>query len=239
MLNTLAKLPAEGAPTLLFLLFHGQGQDEAAMQPLAMALAAEYPQAAVLCLRAPNPADPTPRGRSFGHQFFSRIGLTDENRVERMQAALPGFIAQVRALQQHFAMPWEQTALAGFSQGGILSLEAVQHEAQLAGRVLAFGARHTAAPDHAPVDTTVHLFHGIADAVISYRHAVDSAERLLAHGADVTADILPGIGHELHPALIDKALDQLRTFLPRKVWRDVMAEAPVLPRAASSRELGD
>lgn len=239
MLNTLARLPAQGAPTLLFLLFHGQGQDEASMQPLAEALGAEYPQAAVLCLRAPNPADPTPRGRSFGYQFFSRIGLNDENRVERLRAAMPAFVAQVRSLQQHFAMPWAQTALAGFSQGGILSLEAVQREPELAGRVLAFGARHTMPPEHAPADTTVHLFHGITDAVISYRHAVDSAERLLALGADVTADILPGIGHELHPALIDKALGQLRTFLPKKVWRDVMAEAPVLPRAASSRELGD
>ena len=51
--------------------------------------------------------------------------------------------------------------------------------------------------------------------------------------------MLPGIGHELHPALIDKAIEQLRTFLPKKVWREVMSEAPVLPRAASSEELGD
>ena len=46
-------------------------------------------------------------------------------------------------------------------------------------------------------------------------------------GADVTADIRPGIGHELHPQLIDKALEQLRML-----WHgydivvECVAEAP-------------
>ena len=47
------------------------------------------------------------------------------------------------------------------------------------------------------------------------------------------------IGHELHPKLVAQAIEQLRTFLPKKVWREVMAEAPLLPRVASSDELGD
>ncbi len=238
MLNTLVRLPADGPPDLLYLLFHGQGQDEEAMRPLAMALAGEYPQAAVLCLRAPHAADPPPgRPRGFGYQYFSRIALTDENRIERMLVEVPGFVARVRALQQEFGIGWERTALCGFSQGGIMSLESVQREPHLAGRVLAFGARHSVVPEQPPVDTTVHFFHGMADPVISFRFAVDSAELLLAMGADVTADIVPGVGHEVHPLLVEKALEQLRTFLPRRVWREVMSEAPVIPRPASSREL--
>jgi phospholipase/carboxylesterase len=51
--------------------------------------------------------------------------------------------------------------------------------------------------------------------------------------------VLPGIGHELHPRLVETALGQLRTFLPKKLWRDAMAEAPVVSRVASSEELGD
>ena len=49
---------------------------------------------------------------------------------------------------------------------------------------------------------------------------------LVALGADVTADVLPAIGHELHPALIDAAIHQLRTFLPQKVWREALRAAP-------------
>jgi phospholipase/carboxylesterase len=103
--------------------------------------------------------------------------------------------------------------------------------------VLAFCGRHATQPEQAPHDTTVHFFHGMVDTVISPGPAIDSAERLVALGGDVTADVLPGIGHELHPRLLDKALEQLRTFLPKKVWREAMSDAPLVPRAASSREL--
>ncbi|MET0332985.1 MAG: esterase [Rhizobacter sp.] len=231
--TALAHLPATGPTELLFLLFHGVGQDASTMTPLAQALATEYPQAAIVCLDAPDPYD---GGRGF--QWFSPKGLTEAVRVERVAGALPRFVATVRSVQRQFHMSWERTALAGFSQGAILSLEAVQAEPQLAGRVLAFSGRHASAPEHAPHDTTVHLFHGLADTIVPPGPTIDSAERLVALGGDVTADLLPRIGHELHPLLIDKAIEQLRTFLPKKVWRDVMSDAPVLPRSASSRELG-
>lgn len=228
-LDTLAWLPAEGAPKLLYLLFHGHRQDERAMLPLARALAAEYPQAAVISVRAPHPADLLPgETEPVGYQFFSRLHLTDDTRVSRVQAQLPGFVARVRAFQRHFDLPWTHTALAGFSQGGIIALDAVQAEPQLAGRVLAFGARHVCPIDHAPQDTTIHLLHGMDDAVIPHRHPVESAQRLIALGADVTADVLPGVRHELHPRLVEKAIEQLRSFLPARVWREAMADMPEL-----------
>jgi phospholipase/carboxylesterase len=237
-LPILARLPNEGAPNLLFLLLHGVGAEAIHMRPLAEALSREFPQAAVLCLNAPDAFDGVPGGGA-GRQWFSVRGVTDDNRAERVAAAMPGFIGMVRTLQQHFNMDWPRTAMAGFSQGAIMALEAVQAEPQLAGRVLAFSGRHASAPMHAPADTTVHLFHGLDDRVLPHASVVDSAERLLALGGDVTADVLPGIGHELHPQLMAKALEQLRTFLPKKLWREVLAEAPLLPRVASSDELGD
>jgi len=235
--TALAHLPPSGPTELLYLLFHGVGADASDMTPLAQRLVAEYPQAAVVCLNAPDAFDGVPGGGS-GWQWFSVRGVSDANRAERVAAALPRFIATVRTLQQQFNMSWERTALAGFSQGAIMALEAVQAEPALAGRVLAFSGRHAVQPAHAPHDTTLHFFHGMVDAVIPPGPAIDSAERLVALGGDVTADVLPHIGHELHPLLMDKAIEQLRTFLPKKVWRDVMSEAPIVPRVASSDELG-
>jgi phospholipase/carboxylesterase len=191
----------------------------------------------VVCLDAPHAFDAGAPG-SGGFQWFSVQGVTESNRSERVAHALPGFVAAVRALQQRFSVSWQCTALAGFSQGAIMALEAVQTEPHLAGRVLAFSGRHAIAPVHAPVDTTVHLFHGMDDRVIPPGPAIDSAERLVALGGDVTADVLPGVAHQLHPLLVDKAIEQLRTFLPKKVWRQALGEAPVLARAASSAELG-
>jgi phospholipase/carboxylesterase len=236
--SALAHLPESGEPELLYLLFHGVGATADAMVPLARRLVQTYPQAAVLCLNAPDPFDAVPGGGP-GHQWFSVRDIDEQNRPARVAAALPGFVATVRALQGRFGMAWERTALAGFSQGAIMALEAVQAEPLLAGRVLAFAGRHASAPAHAPLDTTVHLLHGLADTVIPPAAAVDSAQTLVELGADVTADVLPGIGHELHPALIDRAIEQLRTFLPKRVWQAALNDAPVLPRSASSTELGD
>jgi phospholipase/carboxylesterase len=234
--TTLARVPADGAAQLLFLLYHGVGASAQHMAPLAKRLAAEYPQAAVLCLDAPDAFDGSPGGT--GRQWFSIMGIDESNRPTRVAATMPRFVAQVRALQQRFGVSWPRTALVGFSQGAIMALEAVQAEPQLAGRVLAFSGRHASAPTHAPIDTTVHLFHGLADRVVPPGPVIDSAERLVALGGDVTCEALPGIGHELSPTLIDRALAQLRTFLPKKVWRQALSEAPVIARTASSRELG-
>jgi phospholipase/carboxylesterase len=231
--SALAHLPEQGAPELLYLLFHGVGATAEHMAPLARRLVLEYPQAAVLCLDAPDRfdavIDDAATGDKAGRQWFSIRRIDEENRPGRVAAALPAFIATVRALQQRFGMGWERTALAGFSQGAVMALEAVQAEPLLAGRVLAFSGRHASAPTHLPLDTTVHLFHGMDDGVIPAAAAIDSAQTLLELGGDVTADVLPGIAHELHPALMDKAIEQLRTFLPKKVWEQAMKEAPEMP----------
>ncbi|MEP7102919.1 MAG: esterase, partial [Burkholderiales bacterium] len=184
--SALAHLPEQGPPELLYLLFHGVGATAESMLPLAQRLIREYPQAAVLCVNAPERFDAV-IGETDGKQWFSIRRVDEDNRPGRVAAALPAFIATVRAMQQRFEMSWERTALAGFSQGAVMALEAVQAEPMLAGRVLAFSGRHASAPAHVPSDTTVHLFHGIADTVIPAAAAIDSAQTLVELGADVTA----------------------------------------------------
>lgn len=233
----LLHLPAEGAPTLLFVLLHGVGARASDLAPLARRLAAEYPQAVVVGLDGPLPFDAAPPSHC-GRQWFSIVGVNEDNRPARVAAAMPGFVATVRSLQERFGVSWPCTALVGFSQGSIMALEAVQAEPALAGRVIAFSGRHARAPEHAPADTTLHLLHGLDDRVIPPGPVVDAAQRLVALGGDVTADVLPGIGHELHPTLLERAIEHLRTFLPKRAWREAMGEAPVMSRVASSAELG-
>ena len=231
-ISTLARLPDSGPIELLFLLFHGAGRSASSMTELAQRLAAEYPQSAVLCVEAPLSTTQTQTQTPDQRSWFAQEDL------EAASQALPSFIATVRELQGRFGVGWECCALFGFAQGATMALQAVQAEQRLAGRVLAFAGRHHSAPMHAPEDTTHHFFHGLQDAVVPHRTAVDSAQRLIALGGDVTADVLPGVGHELHSTLIDKAIEQLRTFLPKKVWREASAEAPLISRVASSHELG-
>jgi len=222
--HALLKLPAEGAAQLLFVLLHGVGSQAASLQALSQTLSTQYPQAAVLALDAPDAFDGVPGGGA-GYQWFSVRGISEANRPERVAAALPALIERVRAWQAYFDLPWERVALAGFSQGAITALEAVQAEPQFAGRVLAFSGRYASLPTHAPQDVSLHLLHGLNDQVLPYGPAIEAAKALVQLGADITADVLPDIGHELHPALLAKAMHQLRTFVPARLWREAMKTA--------------
>ena len=82
--NVLARLPGQGEPDLLLLLFHGVGANAEHMAVLATRLAQEYPQAAVLCIDAPDEFDAAP-GRG-GRQWFSIQGIDEQNRPARVAA---------------------------------------------------------------------------------------------------------------------------------------------------------
>ena len=71
----------------------------------------------------------------------------------------------------------------------------------------------------------MHLVHGLEDQRFPYRHVVDAAQSLVDLGADVTADLLPHLDNGLHPAMIEKAMEQLRTFIPARLWREALIAA--------------
>lgn len=223
--HTQPLLPAQGPVELLFLLFHGDGAHAGQMDGLAQALRAQYPQAAVVALNAPQRL---PSAAVEGHRWFDADG-TDP--AAALAIALPGFIATVRAWAQRYDLSWERVALAGFSQGGQMALEAVLTEPALAGRVLSFGAAPLGRPVSAPEGCTLHLLHGKQDDVVPYAHVVDAAQAWLALGADITADVLPHVGHALAPALVERALQQLRTFIPARLWREAVMTAAEMDQA--------
>ncbi len=217
-------LPADGAPEQLILLLHGVGSEGAAMAPLAQRLRAEFPQAAVLAPDAPHAFDGGPRGR----QWFSVAGIDEDNRAARVAAVLPALHAWIRQTQRRLGVGPAATALVGFSQGAILALQTALVEDGLAGRVLAFGGRFVQLPTQAPRHSTVHLFHGGADAVMPAQHARSALEALAALHGDATLDIAEGVGHELHPVLLQRALFRLRNHIPARTWAAALGAVPDL-----------
>ncbi|ALT78630.1 esterase [Paucibacter sp. KCTC 42545] len=212
-------LPASGAVDLCFVLLHGVGGDAASMAPLREALREQYPQAALVSLNGPEAL------ADGGQAWFDVQGLDADTLLQRLDAALPALVQRIQAWGQHFELSWERVALAGFSQGATMALEAVQAQDQLAGRVLAFSGGHARAPQHAPQEVSLHLLHGLADELVPYQPVVAMARSLVALGADVTADVLPEVGHALHPKLVERGMEQLRTFVPARVWRSAMEAA--------------
>lgn len=218
-------LPAQGRPQQLVILLHGVGGSGAQMVRLAQVLRAQFPQAALLAPDAPQAFDAGAPGDP-GRQWFSMDGLTDVNREARAAAALSPLWDWIRTQQQRLGVGGPATAIAGFSQGAILALETAVRADGLAGRVLAFAGRFATLPHAVPQRTTIHLFHGGADAVIAASHARAAFEHLGALQGDATIDLAEGVGHELHPALLDCALHRLTHHIPLRTWREALGAAP-------------
>jgi len=202
------------APAQLMLLFHGLGATPDDLLPLGEYLAAHFPAAFIVSVAAAARCD-----FAAGRQWFSAQGVTEANRPARVDAALPAFVAAVRRWQDETGLGVEPTALIGFSQGAIMALAATQGpEAALAGRVVALSGRFAAPPRQAASGSTFHFVHGKQDAVIPYGFTVAGAEQLIALGGDVTADVIPFVGHEINPEIAALIVQRLTTYVPRRTW---------------------
>lgn len=213
----------------LFILLHGVGGTPQDMQPLAQALRGAFPQAAILVPAGFEPYD----GAAAGRQWFSVSGVTDDNRPERVARAMPALVDYVRGAQARFGLLQSDTALAGFSQGAIMALEAVQAHDGLAGRVLAFSGRYAQLPKAAPQYTTIHLLHGADDPVMAVAHTQAAQARLQALHGDATIDVATRVGHSLHPALVQRAIERLQTCVPLRSWEAALGLSQTPPQGTT------
>jgi len=230
MIDSLVLQRPAGTVQQLILLFHGVGGQPRDLSALGGRLGGEFPAATIVSVAAAHPGD---GGR--GRQWFSARDVSDQNRLARIDAAMPDFVAAVRSWQAESGASIPQTALIGFSQGAIMALESTRRGIVLAGRVAAICGRYALLPEQAPAETTLHLFHGKTDAVISYAHTIAAAERLVALGGDVTADVLPFVGHEINETIEKLVIERLRGYIPRRLWEEALRADPESPGGAAVR----
>ncbi|WBY01351.1 esterase [Ramlibacter tataouinensis] len=180
----------QGPATELVLLFHGVGASAANLLPLAEWIAAARPGAFVVSVDAPQPS-----GLGGGREWFSVLGVTEDNRMPRIDAAMPLFRQAVAHWQRESGAGAERTTLIGFSQGSIMSLESTQDGDPLAARVVALSGRFAQPPRRAPAAVRFHFIHGADDPVIAARFSVEAAQALERLGGRATVDVLPGLAH--------------------------------------------
>lgn len=202
--HLVVRSPPDVPPRRLIALHHGMGSTARAMLPLGLTLAEAFPDAVIVSVLAPYESD---LGR--GHQWFSARDVTEENRMARILPVLPLFEGTMRSLQAQYGVRPADTVLAGFSQGGILSLESARARLALAGRIVAIGARFAHLPEALPDPACIHLVHGDDDAVIPVSQAIHAAERLAQLGAQVTLDRFVATGHETSPAMAQRIAQRL------------------------------
>ena len=208
--------PATPAQQLL-LLFHGVGDNAVNMGEIGRWFAPVFPEALIVSIGGGEPCGPD------GRQWFSVQGVTEENRLQRIDAIMPTFIETVRYWQKQSGLGPQATALIGFSQGAIMSLESIKAEPGLASRVIAFNGRYASLPEIATTATTVHLIHGGEDRVIELSHAVAAQEALVRAGGDVTLDIVEDLGHAIDDRSMQFALDHLRYTVPKHYFDEALS----------------
>lgn len=190
----------------LVLLFHGVGSSADNLVPVGEAIAQARPDAIVISVNGPHPST-----LGSGREWFSVVGITEENRPERIANAMPLFRSAVEHWQKVSAISPVKTVLVGFSQGAIMALESTQREMELppAQRVIALAGRFAQPVRRAPAGLKFHLIHGEQDSVVPTKSSVEAARELQGAGADVTLDLLPGLGHGIDARALRLAIGYL------------------------------
>lgn len=168
-----------------------------------------------------SPADLAAMGRllagAFPQALVASLPLPPEAR---------GLLEAVAHWQGECGLDAQATALVGFAAGATRVLESTKGAPARAGRVIALAGTFASLPEEAAPAVTIHLFHGKEDPVTPYRQVVVAAERLIALGTDVTADIVPFAGRAVTPEMGDLVLERLRGYVPRRRWQEALAADP-------------
>jgi phospholipase/carboxylesterase len=188
----------------LVLFFHGVGSNAQDLVPVAQQFAQVHKHAMVVSINGAQPSD-----FGSGRQWFSVAGVTEANRAARVAMVMPSFQSTVQQWQKLAGVSSGNTILVGFSQGSIMALESTQLQPPLAGRVIAFSGRFALEPKVAPIGMVINLIHGSADAVIDADHSLAAARQLMALGAKVTVDIVPGMTHGIDARMVSLALSKI------------------------------
>lgn len=189
-------IPSTDRPADSLVIFlHGVGSRGADLAPLADAWREVLPTTAFAAPDGPHPCD-----QGDGRQWFSILGVTDDNRPPRVRDARPAFDDILRRLIDRHGLSArpDRVALVGFSQGAIMALDALASGRWPVGAVVAFSGRLASpAPLTPAAGARALLIHGAADPVIAASRTVDAAAVLAGLGVDATHHLLPGVGHTI------------------------------------------
>lgn len=215
-------VPKQGEPRLLFVLLHGESSSPEQLFPLAQAIKLAFPAAAVV-LPFAHVQEAGAEVPSMRYSWVATGTEYDKDYASHVRLALPDLIEQITKLQAQYGLSGEETALAGFSQGASMALEASLARPDLAGRVLAFSGLYASRFEAAPPATLLHFFHGAEDTQVSAHDVASTLARLEALQGDATLDVAADLGHEIHEALIRQAIVRLQTCVPLRNWQAALA----------------
>jgi phospholipase/carboxylesterase len=145
----------------------------------------------------------------FDHEFseigkmwysFTGAGELTERSLTQLATSREVLTDWIQSLPDSTGIPLDRTWIAGFSQGGAMTLE-IGLDLPVAGLMVLSGYLHPRVepPQSAP---PVLIVHGTQDDVVSILAARESQQQLIAWGVDVKYQEF-GMGHSIVPEVLD------------------------------------
>jgi len=205
---------------------HGLGDSAEGFADVAQMFSSQMPNTRFVLPTAPN-SPVTLNGGYRMPSWYDIAGLQDRS-SERCE----GIVESAEALRDILAsaheegIPYSRMALAGFSQGGALSLYSglqMPQEQKLAGILVMSGylagARHFKLTPGLEGTPVLHQ-HGTSDPMVQFKWAEQSRDALVAMGmTDYTLEPYQGMEHTVIPQELRRGLSFLQNILAKK--RDV------------------
>lgn len=194
-LKTYTHFPLGGAaPESMVILLHGLGANGMDLIGLARHWETLLPKTVFLSPDAPFPCDMAP----VGFQWFSLQEWSAESILAGVKEAAPFLIQYIQAMLDHYNIKPEKLALAGFSQGTMMSLYVAPRLPYKIAGVLGYSGaliRDEEGEEGGLHQMPVHLIHGESDTIVpvsAYHHARTA---LQTAGFDVSGHTTPGLPH--------------------------------------------
>lgn len=200
-----SEVPSE-VPREVLVLFHGYGASPQDLLPLAQPLAQFLPTASQVFLEAP---EPYPDASILGARaWFPLQELSIMEITKGLQAIEKNITEAIKAISNAYQMPFSRIALLGFSQGGMVALQATLSARYnkvlpsfLASVGIATRAVETKLEEETnTIDATktpILMIHGDADEVVPLQQGLNTAKMLRAQGYPLKWHERKGMGHEI------------------------------------------
>jgi len=204
-LRAIAPSTTDTSADKLFIGLHGWGANAEDLANLAAYL--PLPGYDMRFPDAPFPHPYAPNGRMWygfpmGYDFDMAHEFDQRSDLQASRTRLREWLAQVA---EETGIPPERTVIAGFSQGGAMTLD-VGLQLPLAGALVLSGYLHSAPAPHADLGPIL-MVHGRQDPVVPIQRARAARELLTSTAVNLTYQEFD-MGHEISPLV----LQQIRAF---------------------------
>jgi phospholipase/carboxylesterase len=186
--------PARGPATHLVVLVHGYGADGQDLIGLAEHWRDLLPTVA---FAAPNAATRIAGGP--GYQWFPISRIDPHEMQKGVEVAGPALDSYLDAELARLGLPPERLALAGFSQGTMLSLHVGLRRKVKPAAIVGFSGLLAGLPPAESDIPPILLTHGDSDSVIPPQAMFLAANQLGMAGATVQWHLARGMGHGIDP----------------------------------------